>query len=292
MIYLVGEQNIMNEKACFIIGLPNAGKTTYLAALSYALMQKKTKTKLHFSRYSGNQQYFAKLANVWLEATEVARTSKQIEQASLLIDLVDDDHNPYVITFPDLSGETFQRQYVDREMEPEIALAISNSDSVILFVNPTDIKESTLIPMVTPELRAGTNCDEPRNREPIRDDPTAVVLVELLSFISFIKKDCKIRLTIVVSAWDTVNKDYAIPEECIKNRMPLLWQYVCSNPLLFDCTYYGVSAQGGDLKDEEASEALLEKYQNNPAERVSVVDNNGKIGHDISLPLWTAMNLN
>lgn len=50
------------SKTCFILGLPAAGKTSYLAALAYSLQQRRVETKLHWAKFSGNQQYLGNLA--------------------------------------------------------------------------------------------------------------------------------------------------------------------------------------------------------------------------------------
>lgn len=59
------------SKSCFIIGLPAAGKTSYLAALAYSLEQQNIPTKLQWKSFSGNQQYLTKLAEKWLTAEAV-----------------------------------------------------------------------------------------------------------------------------------------------------------------------------------------------------------------------------
>lgn len=280
----------MTAKSCFIIGLPSAGKTTYLAALSFSLEQKKIKTKLHWDTFTENHQYLTNLANTWLEATPVSRTNIMSQQASLTVELIDDIGTKCSVSFPDLSGETFQNQYKDREIEKSTANAIRNCNSIMLFINPSEIHEPTWISSIPKEIREGSLSGNQPERDPTQDDPTEVQLVELLQFVEFLKGNKYTPLSVMVSAWDKAQQNYSIPEKCVKDRLPLLWQYLYTNSNIFNTCYYGISAQGGELsKDEEAS-SLLKRYRLIPAERICVVNNAGEICHDISLPLWISMN--
>lgn len=104
------------SKSCFILGLPAAGKTSYLAALAYLLQQKAVETKLHWKNFTNDHQYLASLAETWLKCEPVSRTSMGLQQQSLSIRLCDENDNVFDVSFPDLSGEIFQRQYAEREI--------------------------------------------------------------------------------------------------------------------------------------------------------------------------------
>lgn len=175
------------SKSCFIIGLPAAGKTSYLAALAYSLEQQNIPTKLQWKSFSGNQQYLTKLAEKWLTAEPVDRTSFSLEQRSLSWCLSDDDDNKYNISFPDLSGETFQKQYVDREIDSVLAKMIIASDGLILFINPQGIIEPTLISQLPLSLREDEKNDtSPKERNQKIDDPTVVQIIVLLQDIAYL----------------------------------------------------------------------------------------------------------
>ncbi|MGN1157269.1 MAG: hypothetical protein ACI4TK_13930 [Agathobacter sp.] len=280
-----------DSKSCFILGLPSAGKTSYLAALAYSLQQKQVETKLHWAIFSGDQQYLANLAQTWLTAEPVSRTSIGLQQEKLTICLSDCEGERFDITFPDLSGETFQKQYVDREIDESLANSIISGSGVLLFINPKEIIEPVLIselPLTT-RFKTDTNTDI-QERNPAKDDPTEVQIVALLQDIAFLLENKKVPLAIIVSAWDIVENAYSIPETCIKERTPLLWQFLKANDDIFSTLYYGVSAQGGSLDTPEESEILIGQYEEKPAERVVVVNNAGERSHDITLPLWEVMN--
>lgn len=278
----------MKKHSCFIMGLPEAGKTTYLAALWYSLEQS-SGTVLKLKQYTGNHQYLVRLAETWLLADKVSRTSILSEEKSLSLLLEDHEGREFQVAFPDLSGESFQKQYVDREIDKEIATYISESDGILLFINPEKIQEPCLISQIPLVLRHSTEEGEQvKTHDPIQDDPTEVQLVALLQFVDYLRDSMKVRLGIVVSAWDVISEqDYRRPEKFVKERLPLLWQYISSNSTLFDVFYYGISAQGGRLDNEDDSLKLLQI--DDQIQRIMVVDNNEKKFNDITLPLWEVL---
>lgn len=280
-----------NSRSCFILGLPAAGKTSYLSALAYSLQQGKVETKLHWNKYSGNQQYLANLSTTWVAAEPVSRTSIANQQNCLSLYLNDQNNNIYNVTFPDLSGETFQKQYTDREIEASLAKSITDCEGILLFINPQKIVEPVLIsdlPLEPRQLESGeANIAE---RNPTQDDPTEVQLISLLQDIMFLRSGNKCSLIIIISAWDTVKEYETIPEEFVSKRLPFLWQFIKTNDSIFSTSFYGVSAQGGSYETAEQSEILVSQHMERPVERILVVDFQGKESHDITLPLWEAVN--
>lgn len=278
----------MENKKCFILGLPAAGKTTYLAALAYSLQQTDIQTKLHWCNFTANHQYLTQMAEKWLEARIFPRTSEASQVDKLTLELQDDLENKYSVTFPDLSGEIFQRQYTDREMDNDIVELIKESDGIMLFINPADILEPEWIPNIPAQIRS--NQSEEYDDETYEgNDLTEVQLVELVQFINYIMDRNKINLTVIISAWDLVEPRYSNPEKFIKERIPLLWQYLFANPDYFNTKYFAVSAQGGKIETDQDAIELIEKFEN-PVERIMVVNNNGEKNHDLSLLLWLSMN--
>lgn len=271
----------MNKRSYFIAGLPEACKTTYLAALWYCLNN--SKGGLEIKRFIGDHTYLSDICNKWADVKQISRTKPEFEKIRITLLLKTQNQEEFEVTFPDLSGESFQAQYTKRETTQEIADYIKQCDGILLFINPENINELTLIPEVPKELREDAqqeNMALPRN--PL-EDPMQVQLVELLQFINYIRDAQVIKLGVIISAWDRVevalgdlkNK----PKEFVFKRLPLLWQFLESNSNCYLSYYYGISAQGGQLSE---SQVLLGK---DPYERLIVVDEYGNRSHDISLPL-------
>jgi hypothetical protein len=104
----------------------------------------------------------------------------------------------------------------------------------------------------------------------------------LLQFVKYIRSDQAVQLAVVISAWDLVQVESQTwrPGDLVEKRMPLLWQYIKSNADVFNVVFFGISAQGGELKD---SERLLEI--GNPCDRVKLVEEDGTESTDITLPI-------
>lgn len=300
----------MKNGSCFILGLPAAGKTSFLAALAYSLEQTDMPTKLKLDRFTGNHQYLALLAETWAKGEKVPRTNPGTEQERLRLQLRDSEDRVLQVEFPDLSGETFQKQYRTREIDEDLAAQIADCGSLMLFINPGSTKEPELIAELPAQIRnepspedppPETAEDDPEGSPPVGNTPadaapkevtpTAVQLVVLLQDILFLlesRGSVSLPLAVVVSAWDVV-MDRGGPEHFVKERLPLLWQYLYTHKEWLEVSYYGVSAQGGRLNSEEEAERLLEKHSAIPVERILVVDPAGEQSHDITLPLWNVM---
>lgn len=277
----------MRRKSCFIMGLPAAGKTTFLAALWYCLQQQKA-TILSLKCFSGNQHYLDHIQDSWLKAEKVSRTNIHTEEKSLTLTLSGNDQHDFEVTFPDLSGETFQKQYKDREIEKITAEFIRQSDSLLLFINPSDIQIPYLISDVAMSCRTSSIETAAPSRNPSQDDPIDVQLVELMQFVTFLRDDTPVRLGIIVSAWDTIpSNEYDHPETLVRKQLPLLWQYLKANHTLFDVFFFGVSAQGNALESEEDKDIV--SNMENQMDRIIVVNAMKNISHDITLPLWAAV---
>lgn len=275
------------SKQCFIMGLPNAGKTTYLAALWYSLNNalEKNKVKLNIM---GDASYLSEISKKWVNVDKIDRTKLGYEKSNISIELIDENKNVFKLRFPDLSGETFQNQYAKREISNELVDYIRSSNGILVFINVSDIDSITLISEVSNNTNilnntVMTNPEEKQIRNPMLDDPLQVQIIELLQFLMIIKKDETFNLGIVLSAWDLVI-DLGleqIPEEFLMGKMNMLWQFIQSNTNNFRTSIWGVSAQGGKLEKEEE---LLNVEE--PMKRILVVNKSGDVSNDITLPIY------
>lgn len=284
----------MNTEKCFIMGMPEAGKTTFIAALWYVL-QDTNDSSLRIEKYTGDLSYLSGISKKWADIEQIPRTKPEFEEQSIVLSLVNSQNENITLAFPDLSGESFQHQYEKREAKKEHFKLIRDCSSVILFIHPDKIKEPCLISQVPAHVREDESeveevKKESKPRNPKEDDPTQVQLVELLQFLTYMRDDQLVRLCIIISAWDLVEaaKPGSKPEIFIKEKMPLLWQYVKSNTQIFNVAYYGMSAQGGKLEERDK---LLKI--NNPCDRINIIDNDGNSSNDITLPIsWVMSNNN
>ena len=201
----------------------------------------------------------------------------------IIVTLSDEQNEVIEIDFPDHSGETFKQQYKLRNAPFDIVNQVKKCDGMVLFINPLTIKEPFLLSEIPLEFRDESEAVALGQRD-IENDPTDVLLVELLQFVNIMREEEKYSISIVVSAWDLIStryKEYVNnPNGFIKKKLPLLWQYLSTNDEFINVFYFGVSAQGGELTNCDEILTFDEPY-----EKIMVVDANGARTNDITVPI-------
>lgn len=234
-----------------LIGLPNTGKTSYLAALWYMVGQSSTSCALKLDRLDGESQYLNQIRDAWLEYRPVAR-NKADSQRTVIMWLVNRETSTMGrLSFPDLSGEAFRSQWTERQLATGYDESLREATGGILFVNPDNIVKPHRIDtvnVVLGEIGGGETTQGAKIKDKSWDKertPTQVQLVDILQFMvsrSYFRPP--FRLAVVVSAWDRITDDNLRPSDWIARELPLLKQFIESNELLFEVSFYGISAQG------------------------------------------------
>ena len=90
-----------------IIGLPESGKTTFLAALWELVTERRVTKALSFASIGENDHsYLRKIVTVWRKATEQART-RLTGLSAVKMNLKDHDGNVVEVAMPDAVGENY-----------------------------------------------------------------------------------------------------------------------------------------------------------------------------------------
>jgi hypothetical protein len=288
------------------IGLPEAGKTTFLAALWHVTEREEIPGSLRLERISENAKHLNSIKNDWLRFEKVVRTVPGQEQSATLW-LRDETGAIGEVVFPDLSGESFQGAWKERHWTKEYDQLVVNAEGLLLFMHPGTLKEPYTIAEIQkmaeaafPEVptEATTERTEHDDRQAAEDleewdaekAPTQVQLVELLQFVEQrVKAKLPIRLAVIVSAWDLAKNDYPGEDGArrwLETRTSYLDQYLKSNFEQFVVRVYGVSAQGGDLKvDRERLQSF-----GRAADRI-LIEGPDCSPHDISEPVRWCLGL-
>jgi hypothetical protein len=270
----------MKEYSYYILGLPAAGKSTFLGALFYLLMNEEGENcSLRIKHVFGDATYIGKLSDTWAEYTELDRTSLSNKNLKTELELEDNNHNVYKIKFPDSSGEKFKKMLNDRFIDIEEVDEIKSADRFFLFINPQQIEVPHFISEVPEKIRKENDINIEINKKD--RTPTETELVELIQFLLYVKGDTNINIDFVISAWDLLYESIKLPLEYIEKNLPLLNQYVISNNDKIKTKCWGVSAQGGDLKNETKRLELARKSINID-DRIIVIDNEGNRSKDIT----------
>ncbi|GHA19713.1 hypothetical protein GCM10007989_14150 [Devosia pacifica] len=285
----------MTETFSMILGLPGSGKTTFLAALWHLIDASEVETKLVLDRLVGDHVHLNRITEAWRRCEEVPRTSIAAET-----DVSMHVHNPAdgtkaVLEFPDLSGESFENQFIGRSCSNQYVESTGRADGMLLFVTANRKADGMTIVDLAPliageeaendaatEAEAGGETKGEQETEwNHRMVPEQVQLVDLLQFIQsppFARR--RRRIVVAISAWDVVPEPKPNPEKWLARELPLLDQYLRHNPESFDLRVYGVSAQGGDV----AGPNRMQLASMTPSARIQCVYED-QSGHDLTDPL-------
>ncbi|HEI9851337.1 TPA: hypothetical protein SLN67_004418 [Serratia marcescens] len=269
------------------MGLPASGKTTFLAALWHLIEANETECCLRLDSYQGDLDfsYLNLIAESWRTFQPVPRTS-QIGDRNITIRLRNSETNVCGSAFfPDLAGETFDRQIEERRCRSEFVEDVVDEDGILFFIN-ADVREDFL--SIT-ELNAripddlGSAASPPLRREwEPRLLPAQVKVVQLLSDLirpPFIPRNR--RLAVLISAWDLTQGMEITPHQWLSINMPFVEQFLRANGKYFEYHVYGVSAQGVNLGDDSAVDEVAKLT---PSRRIQIVGPSGE-GHDLTEPL-------
>lgn len=243
----------MTDQDVVIIGLPSSGKTTFLAALWHLVTARDLPTALRFGGLgAGDAAHLNAIARQWRNAKIQERTA--VAGSRLVsINLTDEAGDIVRATFPDVPGEAYRAIWEERNCDPEIA-EILKTGNVLLFIHADSIQAPQwLVDEIELSKRLGIELaeDEVVSWHP-RLAPTQVQIVDLLQVLRMAPLDSgPRRLAIMLSAWDKACDEGLEPDNFLKQKLPLLWQYLQQGADGWTYQIYGLSAQGGDYDPNE-----------------------------------------
>lgn len=273
-------------------GLPESGKTTFLAAFWHLVTERDIETVLQFHNLeTGSQAYLNEIAAVWREARVQERTAVTGGEVVTMNLLASDGVSPLRLTVPDLPGEEFQQMWEDRICNNSVASNLS-AGGLIFFIHSDTIRAPS---WVVDEVALSKQLGLPIAQDQevpwhARLSPTQVQVIGLLQLLREPPLDRGARkLAIVLSAWDKGQGEGLDPDEYLRTKLPMLHQYLTRNADGWDWRAYGLSAQGGDYDPSDrdkpktpGAEALREMPS--PSMRIRLV--RGKVEtHDLTEPV-------
>jgi double-GTPase-like protein len=268
-----------------MIGLPASGKTSFLAALWYLVQHKEVEHRLTLERMEGDSKHLNHISSLWASFEVVPRTPINTNRTVSMVLNDSVTKKTITLTFPDLSGESFRSQWVERHFTVSYDNFLKESLGGVLFISPLDYRKPVRIASALPLLKemgaAGRSNGETDDSSIAWDPtkaPTQVQLVELLQFVAereYFKPP--FRLALVISAWDQLKGVKATPVKWLVDEMPFLSQFLESNRRLFDFNVYGLSAQGGDYEDDVGKLTGMK-----PSERILVAGDSVTNPHDLT----------
>lgn len=283
----------MGNRSVVVIGLPESGKTTFLAALWHVVSSRELMTTaLNFgSLRHGEVSHLNAIAARWRDAKVQDRTG--VAGGRLVsMELTSSDGATIRVTFPDLPGEAYRRMWEERDCESEVAEVLEEGN-VLLFIHSDAIVSPQWVVdevALARKLGLAIGAEADVAWHP-RLAPTQVQLVDLLQLLRVRPLDAgPRRLTIMLSAWDKVEAEGLAPREFLEAHLPLLAQYLLQGTDGWDWRVYGLSAQGGDYDpvedgaDKTQSAAELRKLDH-PSTRIRLLIEGQAETHDLTEPL-------
>jgi hypothetical protein len=201
------------------------------------------------------------------------------------------------LTFPDVSGEIYDRMWERRDCDRETVDMLTSGSGVLLFVHSDEIQAPEWIvnmAALAKKLDIPYNVGEPIPWHP-KLSPTQVKLIGLLQLLRQPPLDIGPRkLAVMLSAWDKAAVEGLEPRVFLATRLPLLYQYLLNGTDNWNWQVYGISAQGGEYEREEASPHPLTEEQRSQLDALRSKDSastriqvltDSKESHDLTEPI-------
>src|SRR5947209_5563141 len=104
------------KRELLLLGLPHAGKTTFLA-LFYLALTKRRATSLQLAKWAGDLEYLNEIAHDLMSGTEADHTTHDERRRELDMPLEGADGTVFELRIPDLSGERWRDALVSRRWD-------------------------------------------------------------------------------------------------------------------------------------------------------------------------------
>lgn len=263
-------------KTILIAGLPNSGKSTFIAALWSCLEEKFINMKFSLASLPQNSEYLNKLSSAWNELKRIDRTNIDTPVINIPMKLNETNEN-VELNIPDYRGESFKSLITNR-ISDEFKNTLIKSTHLLYFIhecNPgrfdDDFKDED---KHESEAEANNiNVDNMIMSKASADAMNMLVLRWLRDNSQFKK------ILICISAWDK-KLNHRTAEEYISSTSPGMYNFIKHS--FPEVEFIGVSAQGCDYDHSNKQEYEQKTFE---GKRAYVLEKEKNI-YDISLPVY------
>ena len=266
------------DKKSLIVGLPSAGKSTYIAALWATEKEGNTGHELTCVKYPKDTTYLDGLRKKWQNMETVDRTTLSAPAEIELTMQAKGKEEELTLLIPDFKGEIFQ-QVISNIISDDVERWCGQTDRILFFMR--DLKSMTLQDEI-PSLESDIGVEQKQDMEmELKDIPLVIQNIILLKYLYHTMGKCPI--SICISAWDAIEPDESDKsvEEWVRKNHPFLYQYIMAH--FYKPKFWGVSAQGLDYEHTTLSEEDL--IQRSIEGRRAYICQKNTPDYDITKPL-------
>ena len=271
------------EKKCFIAGVPDAGKTTYIAALWDIIKRNGRHLELQFTTNPENTTYLNEIWEYWVSMKKIERSNIPVPDDITINVKRTKDGEELELDIPDFMGEQFQK-IIDHTLPDNIKQWIEQSDRMLYFINVLDDNIKDDMEQDDDQAEEYTDRDTEKKKAPLLAPEKMMQASQNMMVLKYIANHAKMkRVAIGLSAWDIKMKGGKTPEEFLRKRSPALYNFIKWH--FNDCVFFGVSAQGFDYKDTYERAAEMKEKARNSNRAFIVFDTEDEPSPDLTKPL-------
>lgn len=266
----------MDKTNILLAGLPDSGKSTYIAALWAVENDGNSDHLLSCDGYPSDSSYIDELRNNWMMLKEVRRTVFAEPQEIVLPMKSSRTKSIINLSIPDFKGEFFQR--IIENSSSELKAWCEKSSAVLFMMNLGNSSPEMLQEQISET--STNNVELEKVVMTSNEIDLAIKNVLLLKYFYNIMGDCPIA--ICFSLWDKIDDEGGLNvENWVKENHPCIYNYVKYH--FSNYRYYGISAQGVDYSDLDgkSEDELVQKTK--MKQRAYVYRD--KVSYDITEPL-------
>lgn len=275
------------ENNVLIIGGPNAGKTHFGGQLYGRLNSRLFNYKIDPHNRPADLTIFQDVIDKLSEGKRAGHTEASANR-NIELKIDDENGNKIVFAFPDYAGEQVNFIVENRRINAIWQQYIDTSNSWMMFVRLDEVQQ--IEDLINRGIPSAEEIQKRNSTPPPVKVSDAAHFVELLQMLLYIKgipsfnKINKPNLTVVLSCWDLLKlPDNTLPNDILKERMPLLYHFVKNTWAEKHLSVIGLSSTEKSLTDE-ADEEYIDKT---PINFGYIINAKGERQNDLTLSIQT-----
>ena len=263
-----------------VIGKPNSGKSGFFGQLYNRLEFAEEGNFAKLSKIPENKIALDKVTSRYAEGKALEHTPvSDYDKIELFIEA---GQNAIKLIYPDYGGEQINHLIDNRRLSDNWHSSIQNSNEWILFIRLSDLNNTyDPIQKFTKTVQSGENQknkDEIEDRLP-SDQAYYIELLQMMLYykgVGFSNQINNPKLIVTLSCWDEIEDNDKKPNELLKVRLPLFYEFLTKNWSNSSLMVIGLSSQGKSLDKTNGDENYLFE------EEGFIIDSNGNKSSDLT----------